>query len=117
MDSKVDEIIDLVVKAMKRFNKNASILNRSCLILYNLSLNFGYHTNILFAPGCYVFLKRCVNHFEEDKVLQQGAGGALRRLHGSLATNNALRSRFIAFTKARQELLTSAPCITNSSNR
>jgi len=113
MDGKVDEIIDLVVKAMDRFSSNASILNRSCLILYNLSLNYNYHPNILFAPGCYQLLKICLTNFEDDKVLQQGAGGALRRLHGTLATNNTLRSRFIAFTKARQQGLAAVPFITD----
>ena len=111
MDDKVDEIIDLVVKAMDRFNSNASILNRSCLIIYNLSFNYDYHPNILFAPGCFQLLRICVTNFEEDKVLRQGARGALRRLHETLATNNTLRSRFIAFTKARQERFTSTPFI------
>lgn len=114
MDGKVDEIIDLVVKAMERFRSNASILNRSCLILYNLSLNYDYHPNILFAPGCYQLLKICVTNFKEDKVLQQGAGGTLRRLHGTLATNNCLRSRFIAMVKARQQQrFAAAPSITD----
>jgi len=113
MDSKVDEIISMIVKAMNNFSSNAAILNRSCLILHNLSLNADYHPNILFAPGCYQLLKICVTNYREDKILQQGAGGALRRLHSTLATDNNLRSRVIAFINPRQQRFTAAPLIAN----
>ena len=44
-----EQIVDLVVRAMKNFRSSETILNRACLVLHNLSLTQDYHSKLLWT--------------------------------------------------------------------
>lgn len=103
LDETVDQIINLVVLAMKNFCSNEAILNRACLVLHNLSLTTSYHSAMLGTPDCYQMLEWCLGNYQTDQVLQQSAAGTLYRLQMTLSSDKILRSRFTASIQAQQK--------------
>jgi hypothetical protein len=103
LEETVDEIIDLVVLAMKNFCSNEAILNRACLVLHNLSLSPNFHRAMLWNPSCYQMLEWCLSNYRTDQVLQQSAAGTLHRLQTTLSSDESLRARFTASIQALQQ--------------
>jgi hypothetical protein len=99
----VDQIVTLVVFAMKNFCSSEAILNRGCLVLHNLSLTQDYHGALLWTPNCYQMLDWCLVNFRSDQVLQQSAAGTLQRLQMRLSSDATLRARFTASLQAQQQ--------------
>lgn len=99
LDDMVGQIVSLVVSAMKNFCSNEAILNRSCLVLLNLSLTSSYHNAMLCTPSCYQMLEWCLENYQSDRVLQRSAAGTLHRLQLTLSSDETLRSRFVASTQ------------------
>ncbi|KAL7579044.1 hypothetical protein ACA910_019083 [Epithemia clementina (nom. ined.)] len=104
LDDMVEQIVELVVLAMKNFCSSESILNRACLVLHNLSLTTDYHGALLWTPSCYEMLEWCLSNYRNDQVLQQSAAGTLHRLQITLSSNESLRSRFQAAVASQQQL-------------
>ena len=104
LDDLVEEIVGLVVRAMKNYCSSEAILNRACLVLHNLSLTPAYHSNLLLVPHCYQMLEWCLANYRTDQVLQQSATGTLHRLQATLSTNEALRTRFHAALQAQHRV-------------
>jgi hypothetical protein len=104
LDESVEQIVGLVVTAMKNFCSSEAILNRACLVLHNLSLTQEYHGALLAAPNCYQMLEWCLGNFLTDQVLQQSAAGTLHRLQITLSSNETLRTRFSATLQSQQKL-------------
>jgi hypothetical protein len=103
LEATVDEIIELVVLAMKNFCSNEAILNRACLVLHNLSLSPNFHGAMLWNPSCYQMLEWCLSNYRTDQVLQQSAAGTLHRLQTTLSSDESLRARFTASIQAQQQ--------------
>jgi hypothetical protein len=103
LDEMVDQIVRLVVTAMRNYCSNEAILNRACLVLHNLSLTQGYHLAMLWAPNCYQLLEWCLRNYRTDQVLQQSAAGTLHRLQMTLSGDASLRERFAASIQALQK--------------
>lgn len=103
LDEMVDQIVHIVVLAMKNFCSSEAILNRACLVLHNLSLTQEYHSALLWTPNCYQMLDWCLANYRTDQVLQQSAAGTLHRLQITLSRDEALRSRFTASLQAQQQ--------------
>jgi len=104
MDEMVDQVVNLVVLAMKNFCASEAILNRACLVLHNLSLAPEYHSALLWAPNCYQLLEWTMANYPQDQVLQQSAAGTLHRLQITLSGDEGLRARFTASLQAQQQL-------------
>jgi hypothetical protein len=104
LDETVDQIVGLVVTAMKNFCSSEAILNRACLVLHNLSLTQEYHGALLAAPNCYQMLEWCLGNYLTDQVLQQSAAGTLHRLQITLSSNETLRTRFNASLQSQQKV-------------
>jgi hypothetical protein len=104
LDETVDQIVGLVVTAMKNFCSSEAILNRACLVLHNLSLTQEYHGALLSVPNCYQMLEWCLGNYLTDQVLQQSAAGTLHRLQITLSSNETLRNRFSASLQSQQQL-------------
>jgi hypothetical protein len=102
LDELVDQIIGLVVLAMKNYCSHEAILNRACLVLHNLSLSPCYHASMLWTPNCYQMLEWCLSNYRTDQVLQQSAAGSLHRLQTTLSSNEALRLRFVTKLQSQQ---------------
>ena len=102
LDNMVDDIINLVVKAMKNFCSSEAILNRACLVLHNLSLTQEYHTSLLWTPNCYQMIEWCLANYTTDQVLQQSASGTLHRLQMTLSSDEELRNRFTESIQSQQ---------------
>jgi len=94
LDKDVQVMTSLAILAMKNFGTNIAIINRACLVLHNLSLVRNYHSVLLLTPDCFQLLRLAMLTFRTDKVLQQSAGGALRRLRLTLSADVDLRNRF-----------------------
>ena len=94
LDNMVEDITNLVVKAMKNFCSSEAILNRACLVLHNLSLTQEYHSTLLWTPNCYQMIEWCLANYTTDQVLQQSATGTLHRLQMTLSSDEELRNRF-----------------------
>jgi hypothetical protein len=103
LDEMVDQIVRLVVAAMRNYCSNEAILNRACLVLHNLSLTQGYHLAMLWTPNCYQLLEWCLRNYRTDQVLQQSAAGTLHRLQMTLSGDASLRERFAASIQALQK--------------
>jgi hypothetical protein len=103
LDEMVDQIVNLVVLAMKNFCSSEAILNRACLVLHNLSLTQAYHSALLWTPNCYQMLDWCLVNYRTDQVLQQSAAGTLHRLQITLSSDETLRTRFSATLQAQQQ--------------
>ena len=104
LDEMVDQVVHLVVLAMKNFCSSEAILNRACLVLHNLSLTPGYHEALLWTPNCYQMLDWCLANYRTDQVLQQSAAGTLHRLQMTLSSDETLRARFASSLQAQQQL-------------
>lgn len=104
LDDMVDQIVNLVVLAMKNFCSSEAILNRACLVLHNLSLTQAYHSALLWTPNCYQMLDWCLANYRTDQVLQQSAAGTLHRLQITLSSDETLRARFSSSLQAQQQL-------------
>jgi hypothetical protein len=104
LDETVDQIVGLVVTAMKNFCSSEAILNRACLVLHNLSLTQEYHAALLSAPNCYQMLEWYLGNYLTDQVLQQSAAGTLHRLQNTLSSDETLRNRFSASLQSHQQL-------------
>jgi len=104
LDDMVEQIVELVVRAMKTFCSSESILNRACLVLHNLSLRQEYHPALLWTPNCYQMLEWCMSNYRADQVLQQSAAGTLHRLQLTLSGSEALRQRFNNALAAEQQV-------------
>ena len=102
LDESVGQITNLVVVAMKNFCSSEAIMNRACLVLHNLSLNYQHHTTLLWTPNCYQMLEWAMGNYRYDQVLQQSAGGTLQRLQCTLRGNRELHTRFSAFIRQQQ---------------
>jgi hypothetical protein len=102
LDELVDQIIGLVVLAMKNYCSHEAILNRACLVLHNLSLSPCYHASMLWTPNCYQMLEWCLSNYRTDQVLQQSAAGTLHRLQTTLSSDEALRLRFVTKLQTQQ---------------
>jgi hypothetical protein len=102
LDEIVEQIVSLVVTAMKNFCASEAILNRACLVLHNLSLTPDYHRALLWTPNCYQMLEWCLANYRNDQVLQQSAMGTLHRLQITLSRDEALRNRFAASLQSQQ---------------
>jgi hypothetical protein len=103
LDESVEQIVGLVVTAMKNFCSSEAILNRACLVLHNLSLTQEHHGALLAAPNCYQMLNWCLGNYLTDQVLQQSAAGTLHRLQLTLSSNETLRTRFSASLQSLQK--------------
>ena len=103
LDASVGQIAKLIVLTMKNFCSSEAILNRACLVLYNLSLNQDYHTTLLWTPNCYQMLEWCIGNYPHDHVLQQSAGGTIQRLNATLSSDEDLRVRFTHSIRAQQQ--------------
>jgi hypothetical protein len=57
LDESVEQIVELVVRAMKNYCSSEAILNRACLVLHNLSLTPHYHTHLLLTKNAYQMLE------------------------------------------------------------
>ena len=101
LDELVEQIVGLVVRAMKNYCSSEAILNRACLVLHNLSLTPGYHQQLLLVPHCYQMLEWCLANYRTDQVLQQSATGTLHRLQATLSSNDSLRARFAQALQAQ----------------
>lgn len=104
LDETVEQVVELVVLAMKNFCSSESILNRACLVLHNLSLTPDYHGALLWTPSCYEMLEWCLCNYHHDQVLQQSAAGTLHRLQLTLSSSEKLRLRFRASIASQQQL-------------
>ena len=104
LDELVEQIVGLVVRAMKSYCSSKAILNRACLVLHNLSLTTGYHRHMLLIPHCYQMLEWCLANYRTDQVLQQSATGTLHRLQATLSSNDSLRARFTAALQAQHRV-------------
>eukprot|EP00977_Amphora_coffeiformis_P012017 scaffold2962_cov169-Amphora_coffeaeformis.AAC.4 len=104
LDELVEQIVGLVVRAMKNYCSSKAILNRACLVLHNLSLTPGYHQHLLLIPHCYQMLEWCLANYRTDQVLQQSATGTLHRLQATLGSNDSLRARFTASLQAQHRV-------------
>jgi hypothetical protein len=104
LDDMVDQVVHLVVLAMKNFCSSEAILNRACLVLHNLSLTPEYHEALLWTPNCYQMLDWCLANYRTDQVLQQSAAGTLHRLQMTLSSDERLRARFASSLQAQQQL-------------
>ena len=104
LDELVEQIVSLVVRAMKNYCSSEAILNRACLVLHNLSLTQGYHHHMLLVPHCYQMLEWCLANYRTDQVLQQSATGTLHRLQATLSSNDNLRTRFTAALRAQHRV-------------
>lgn len=103
LDDLVEQIVQLVVRAMNTFCSSEAILNRACLVLHNLSLRQEYHHALLWTPNCYQMLEWCMSNYRSDQVLQQSAAGTLHRLQLTLSSDDVLRRRFNAALAAEQQ--------------
>jgi hypothetical protein len=103
LDEMVEQIVKLVVRAMKTFCSSESILNRACLVLHNLSLRQEYHGPLLWTRNCYQMLEWCMSNYRTDQVLQQSLAGTLHRLQLTLSSSANLRARFNAALAAEQQ--------------
>jgi hypothetical protein len=103
MDGMVDQVISLVVLAMKNFCASEAIVNRACLVLHNLSLTPEYHQALLWSPYCYQMLEWCLANYRNDQVLQQSAAGTMQRLQMTLSSSESLKARFAASLKTEQQ--------------
>lgn len=104
LDELVEQIVGLVVRAMKNYCSSEAILNRACLVLHNLSLTPAYHQQLLMVPHCYQMLEWCLANYRTDQVLQQSATGTLHRLQLTLSSNESLRARFTAALQAQHRM-------------
>jgi hypothetical protein len=101
----VEQIVQLVVTAMKNFCASEAILNRACLVLHNLSLTESFRDVIILSEGCYQMLEWCLGNYKTDQVLQQSATGTIHRLQLTLSNNESLRNRFTASLRVQQQLI------------
>jgi hypothetical protein len=104
LDESVDQIVNLVLLAMKNFCASEAIVNRACLVLHNVSLTREYHETLLCCPNCYQMLEWCLANYPTDQVLQQSASGTLHRLQLTLNSDEILRTRFATSLQAQQQV-------------
>ena len=69
----------MVVSAIQMFSNVAAIVNRGCLVLYNIALDPG-HFDALVSIGAPEELVRAMGNHPSDALLCQCAIGTLRRL-------------------------------------
>ena len=86
LDEVVEQVVLLVVRAMKNFCRSGAILNRACLILHNLSQNDEYLEILLATPHCYQMLEWSLTNYQTDEVLRKGALSAFHRMQALLAS-------------------------------
>jgi hypothetical protein len=104
LDETVDQIVGLVVTAMKNFCSSEAILNLACVVLRNLSLTQEYHGALLVAPNCYRMLEWCFVISPTVQVLHESTAGTLHRLQITLSSNETLRTRFSASLRSQPQL-------------
>ena len=102
LEDTVDQLVGLVVAAMKTFCASEAILNRACLVLHNLSLTQEFHEPLVLTPNCYQMLEWCLANYPTDQVLQQSAAGTLHRLQITLSSDETLRNRFANALQSQQ---------------
>ena len=102
LDSSVDEITTLVVRAMTNFCSSAAVLNRACLVLHNLAQKHDYLTILLWTPHCYQMIEWCYANFPTDPVLQRATTSILHRLQALLTSDERLRERFVASLRSQE---------------
>lgn len=76
---KSQTVAAIVVSAIQVFSNMAAIVNRGCLVLYNIALDPG-HFNALVAIGAPEELVNAIGNHPSDSLLRQCATGTLRRL-------------------------------------
>lgn len=87
LDEVVEQVVLLVVRAMKNFCRSGAILNRACLILHNLSQSDEYLQILLATPHCYQMLEWSLTNYQTDEVLRKGALSAFHRMQALLASS------------------------------
>ena len=113
LDSNMNEIARLVVRAMKNFCSSETILNRACLVLHNISQNSEYLGTLLWTSHCYQMIEWCIVNHPTDQVLRRSAVSVLHRLQVLLSTSEVLRSRFRDFVRSEQQFSIANPAARN----
>lgn len=95
LDTMAPGITELVVRAMKNFCSNETILNRACLVLHNLSQTPDFITVLVWTPQCYQMLEWCRANYPTDSVLQRSASSTLGRIQAYLSQRREERRKFV----------------------
>lgn len=104
LDTHVDQITLLVVRAMTNFCSSGAVLNRACLVLHNLAQRHDYLAVLLWTPHCYQMIEWCLANYPTDSVLRRATTSILHRLQVLLASDERLRDRFVASLRSQEEL-------------
>lgn len=102
LDSSIDQIATLVVRAMTNFCSSGAVLNRACLVLHNLAQRPDYLTILLWTPHCYQMIEWCLSNYPTDPVLKRASTSILHRLQVLLASDQRLRERFTASLQSQE---------------
>jgi hypothetical protein len=104
LDRWASSIAGMVVRAMENFCSSATILNRACLVLHNLSQTPDYIPVLLWTPHCYQILEWCKANHSTDTVLLRSACSTLGRIQAYLSQNQDERHKFVqSIQREKQE--------------
>jgi hypothetical protein len=95
LDIWVSSVTGIIIRAMENFCSSTSILNRACLVLFNLSQTPDYIPVLLWTPHCYQMLEWCRANHSTDTVLLRSASSTLARIQAYLSQNQSERQKFV----------------------
>jgi hypothetical protein len=103
LDVWASSITGLVVRAMENFCSSATILNRACLVLHNLSQTPDYVPVLLWTPHCFQMLEWCRTNHSTDSVLLRSASSTVGRIQAYLSHHPNERQKFVQSIQRERE--------------
>ncbi len=92
----VEDIVQVVVRSMRRHTPELSIINRGCLVLHNLSLTRSFLRTLLMTDYCVEVLKTSKSLYgDHDNTIKDASAMTLTRMYQELSTDSRLKEQFI----------------------